>query len=68
LGATPSWVSALQFSPSLNTPFMYLKKIPSTRLAEHPGHPQDLYPGLAGCWPCYLVGFFLSESPLMLLV
>jgi hypothetical protein len=62
-------LGSYQFSLALlsTLPSMYLKKVPSTHLAEHPGHLQDSYPGLAGCWPCYLVGFFSSESPLMLL-
>jgi hypothetical protein len=57
-----------QFSLALlSTLLMYLKKVPSTHLAERPGYPQDSYPGLVGCWLCYLVGFFSSESPLVLL-
>jgi hypothetical protein len=60
LGSHQSSLALLSTLPS-----MYLKKVPSTRLAECPGHPPDSYPGLAGCWPCYLVGFFSSESPLV---
>jgi hypothetical protein len=44
LGSHQSSLALLSTLPS-----MYLKKVPSTRLAEHPGHPQDSYPGLAGC-------------------
>jgi hypothetical protein len=62
LGSHQSSLALLSTLPS-----MYLKKVPSTPLAEHPGHPQDSYPGLAGCWPCYLMGFFSSESLLVLL-